>query len=125
MGALPRIPPTQLVDCSYSADKKSDRTPPRIPPTQLVDCSYSAYKNGRPNASRILPTQLVGCSYSAYKNSRPNASPNPTNAVGGLFIFSLTAAAILSIAFGQGGYELFTNCVGGIREKRGRCSRSV
>src|SRR2546425_3871743 len=67
-GLLPsRIPPTQLVDCSYiaytsaAACPVSNTTnavgglfihslhgccsllPSRIPPTQLVDCSYIAY----------------------------------------------------------------------------------
>src|SRR5882724_671234 len=55
-----RIPPTQLVDCSYSAYKGRERAAPRIPPTQLVDCSYSAYKDRR--ASAPNPTKaLVDC----------------------------------------------------------------
>src|SRR6266481_5964937 len=41
---------------------------PQIPPTQLVDRSYLAYRDGRSGS----------------------ASPNPTNAVGGSFILSLS-----------------------------------
>ncbi len=37
------IPPTQLVDRSYSAYIENAARPSRIPPTQLVDRSYSAY----------------------------------------------------------------------------------
>src|SRR2546422_940284 len=36
---------------------------------------------------QIPPTALVDCSYSTYAGSRPSF-PNPTNAVGGLFILS-------------------------------------
>ncbi|MEK6324609.1 MAG: hypothetical protein AABN33_23455, partial [Acidobacteriota bacterium] len=38
-----RIPPTQLVDRSYSAYTEAAARPSGIPPTQLVDRSYSAY----------------------------------------------------------------------------------
>ena len=41
---LSQIPPTQLVDRSYSAyGSLQGRFFPQIPPTQLVDRSYSAY----------------------------------------------------------------------------------
>src|SRR6266436_8283963 len=43
--------------------------------------------------SRIPPTQLVDCSYSAYILHQPRSLPNPTNAVGGLFILSLHTAS--------------------------------
>src|SRR5262249_39770010 len=68
-----------------------------IPPTQLVDGSYSAY-NG-PHAehavSEIPPPQLVDRSYSAYNEPRLEDAGfrNPTNAVGGLFILSLQKSA--------------------------------
>src|SRR5207247_989843 len=39
------------------------------------------------------PKQLVDRSYPAYKNWRSHVSPNPTNAVGGLFILSLQKLA--------------------------------
>src|SRR2546426_945869 len=42
--------------------KTGDRTSPRIPPTQLVDRSYSAYKNWRPHVSPN-PTNAVGGSF--------------------------------------------------------------
>src|SRR5215471_11293243 len=62
---------------------------PQIPPTQLVDCSYSAY-TGEPRLPPVIPpTQLVDCSYPAYKRRTPTSFGNPTNAVGGLFILSL------------------------------------
>ena len=60
------IPPTQLVDHSYPAYKKASRVPPEIPPTQLVDRSYLAY----------MRADSLGF-------------PNPTNAVGGLFILPI------------------------------------
>jgi len=49
-GSASQIPPTQLVDCSYSAYMHGSAGPvSQIPPTQLVDCSYSAYRNaGKP-----------------------------------------------------------------------------
>jgi len=50
-----------------------------IPPTKGLGAS----------PSRIPPTQLVDCSYPAYKRTRSKPVPNPTNAVGGLFIPSL------------------------------------
>jgi hypothetical protein len=63
---------------------------PIIPPTQLVNCSYSAYTKEtaatRPESHQrswwivhIRPTQ----------KRLPPLVPNPTNAVGGLFIFDL------------------------------------
>ena len=65
----PQIPPTQLVDRSYSAYKRvSGKAGSQIPPTQLVDRSYSAYKRRSKALSRIPPRQLVDRSYSAYKS---------------------------------------------------------
>src|SRR6185503_19316658 len=136
-----RIPPTQLVDCSYSAYKTRNRPPLseshqrswwivhtqprrratsrlfpnptnavgglftlslpdtqpaasyRIPPTQLVDCSYSAYKT-RNRAP--LPESHQRSWWIAHTQPRRRATsrlfPNPTNAVGGLFILSLQDA---------------------------------
>jgi hypothetical protein len=60
-----------------------------IPPTQLVDRSYSAYTGhwaGVPN-----PTNAVGGSfiYLAYRRTLGDGPENPTNAVGGSFILSL------------------------------------
>jgi len=60
-----------------------------IPPTQLVDRSYSAYSGLRRAFSGIPPTQLVDCSYSAYNEAAARLFWNPTNAVGGLFIRGL------------------------------------
>src|SRR2546430_312725 len=45
---------------------------------------------GRLGCPQIPPTQLVDCSYSTYRNSwQARLPPNPTNAVGGLFILNL------------------------------------
>jgi len=58
---------------------------------------------------RIPPTQLVDCSYSAYKTARGAHSPNPTNAVGGLFILSLQNSSCSRDVFPNP-----TNAVGGL-----------
>jgi hypothetical protein len=63
------IPPTQLVDRSYSAYISAAARPSRIPPTALVDRSYSAYIQSAARPSRIPPTALVDRSYSAYVRS--------------------------------------------------------
>src|SRR3989442_617058 len=60
-----QIPPTQLVDRSYSAYRAAHAVPSQIPPTQLVDGSYSAYKRDGRTLPRIPSTQLVDRSYSA------------------------------------------------------------
>src|SRR5262249_54337713 len=46
-----QIPPTQLVDLSYSAYKREATFGPVIPPTQLVDTSYFAYNSRNPMLS--------------------------------------------------------------------------
>src|SRR5215831_17315351 len=66
-----------------------------IPPTQLVDRSYSAYKRRRILLPGIPPTQLMDRSYSAYKRRRVLLPGNPTNAVGRSFILSLKEPRIL------------------------------
>src|SRR5882724_4904280 len=87
------------------------RAPSRIPPTQSVDCSYSAYctAGGRRPASHqrsgwsVIPHPTAGLA--GRGPNPPNAAgglfhtqatarlagavPNPTIAVGGLFILSL------------------------------------
>jgi putative transposase len=78
------------VDRSNSAYTEGRRhSAPRIPPTQLVDCSDTAYKRGCGSA---LPksTNAVGGLFrlSLQKRLRQRSS-NPTNAVGGLFRHSL------------------------------------
>src|SRR6185503_609514 len=102
---------------AFSAAKINRRNyehmPSRIPPTQLVDCSYLAYNEGtRPAFPN--PTNAVGgsfilglqrrnstCRPESHQRSwwivhtRPTTkgldllSPNPTNAVGGSFILGL------------------------------------
>ena len=43
-GSVSVIPPTQLVDYSYTAYRGGGHARlPEIPPTQLVDCSYPTY----------------------------------------------------------------------------------
>ena len=50
-----QIPPTQLVDRSYSAYGTAQRLGfPQIPPTQLVDRSYSAYSRGKPRMNNSI-----------------------------------------------------------------------
>ncbi len=76
----------------------------RIPPTQLVDRSYSAYTESHQRSWWIVhtqptqprerrfpnPTNAVGGSFILSLHSHGNAAfPNPTNAVGGSFILSL------------------------------------
>ena len=52
--------------------------------------TYPNNTDGRGCAKGPNPTtQLVDCSYLAYKNEADPRFPNPTNAVGGLFILSL------------------------------------
>src|SRR6185295_2576132 len=110
-----QIPPTQLVDRSYSAYTR--RQPRGLPnPTNAVGGSFILSLHATPDSgspeshqrswwivhtqptrdaslgvSRIPPTQLVDRSYSAYTRRQPRGLPNPTNAVGGSFILSLHA----------------------------------
>src|SRR2546422_9528115 len=69
----------------YSADALVDTgaiASVRIPPTKLVDRSYSAYKKTVAYSSRIPPTKLVDRSYSAYKSSSElRGFCSPINAV--------------------------------------------
>src|SRR5882724_10872312 len=110
---IPRIPPTQLVDRSYSA-YRTTRGRPVPNPTNAVGGSFilslqddsrgprskshqrswwivHTQPTGRLAGARsqIPPTQLVDRSYSAYRTTRGGPVPNPTNAVGGSFILSL------------------------------------
>src|SRR5216117_2700536 len=64
---------------------------PQIPPTRLVDYSYSAYRNSWQARLPPNPTNAVGGLFilSLQKQLAGSAPPNPTNAVGGLFILSL------------------------------------
>src|SRR4029077_14696193 len=71
--------------------------PSRIPPTQLVDRSYSAYISAAACPSRIPPTQLVDRSYPAYKGTGARPVRNPTNAVGGSFIPELRCRSHLQL----------------------------
>src|SRR2546426_734084 len=110
---FPQIPPTQLVDCSYSTYRNSwqARLPPN--PTNAVgglfilnlqkqlagSASPKSHQRswwivhtqptetaGRLGFPQIPPTQLVDCSYSTYRNSwQARLPPNPTNAVGGIW----------------------------------------
>ena len=112
-----RVPnPTNAVGGSFifSLQRAAAHVPSRIPPTQLVDRSYSAYRERR-RTSVPNPTNAVGGSFifslqrtpahvrvpESHQRSwwivhiQPTDSPahvrvpNPTNAVGGSFIFSL------------------------------------
>src|SRR5258706_180080 len=67
---------------------RNGRGPSRIPPTQLVDCSYSAHKERARAESHQRSWWIVHTQPT--KNGR---GPNPTNAVGGLFILSLQRTA--------------------------------
>src|SRR5256885_1734043 len=64
----------------------------RIPPTQLVDHSYSTYKKQLPPG--LNPTNAVGGSFilRLVGSGRPSRVPNPTNAVGGSFILRLVGS---------------------------------
>jgi hypothetical protein len=78
----------QLSPSRLLKESMTHKHSPAIPPTQLVDRSYSAYTTAMSSGSRIPPTQLVDRSYSAYTRGRTPVR-NPTNAVGGSFIPSL------------------------------------
>jgi|SRR6185369_38283 len=54
-----------------------------IPPTQLVDRSYSAYSRTAARWSRIPPTQLVDGSYSAYGRTAAREKENTKAKEGG------------------------------------------
>src|SRR6185436_10926194 len=110
-----RIPPTQLVDRSYSTYRQP--APGRVcNPTNAVGGSFipnlqatctrlgleshqrswwivhtQPTGNLHPAGFVIPPTQLVDRSYSAYRQPAPGRVWNPTNAVGGSFILSLQA----------------------------------
>src|SRR4030095_8076652 len=121
-----QIPPTQLVYCSYSrlespAYKGTRRASSQIPPTQLVDYSYSAY-GARPNGTRrhpvpkshqrswwIIHTQPTGRGLTAHVVT---PFPNPTNAVGGLFILSTREPGLQGHTSRQ--FPNPTNAVGGL-----------
>ena len=49
-----QIPPTQLLDRSYSAYTSARRGPVQIPPKRLVDRSYFAYTGARVAVTRAL-----------------------------------------------------------------------
>ena len=90
------IPPTQLVECSYSAYRRHwgglhERTwVSRIPPTQLVDCSYSAWllSTGKDFTRRVRlamndpPTALVGFKSALRLACRSSVNNPPTALVG-------------------------------------------
>src|SRR5712691_8159885 len=68
--------------------RASSRAVTKIPPTQLVDRSYSAYK--RDCGSLRNPTNAVGGLFILGLRERPPLThPNPTNAVGGLHLIAL------------------------------------
>jgi hypothetical protein len=116
LGRAVRCNPNNAVGGSFilSLQRTNPHSCPVIPPTQLVDSSYSAYKSGHegivfsnptnavggsfilglqrtnPHSRPVIPpTQLVDRSYSAYKGRRAVLSGNPTNEVGGSFILSI------------------------------------
>jgi hypothetical protein len=71
-----QVPPTRLVDCSYSAYK--EHVASRLPnPTNAVGGLFipSLQRARRGLDSQIPPTQLVDCSYSAYKERADGSIP--------------------------------------------------
>src|SRR5678815_5932100 len=115
-----RIPPTQLVDRSYTTYRGARRS--LLPnPTNAVGGSFIHNLQRRTTlaapeshqrswwivhtqpteahdarCSRIPPTQLVDRSYTTYRGARRSLLPNPTNAVGGSFIHNLQRRTTLA-----------------------------
>src|SRR5205809_772648 len=75
-----RVLPQQSLWIVHNQPHKSTIAPSfQIPPTKLVDRSYSAYKRTVACSSQIPPTKLVDRSYSAYKKGGDTPVPNSTN----------------------------------------------
>ena len=84
---LSAIPPTKLVDRSYSAYRGNSRLR-QIPPTKLVDRSYSAYRSSRIQFALIKAwddpsTASVGFQEDAPKLASRLSMNNPPTALVG------------------------------------------